>query len=435
MQRLFITLMVLFTASFAFAQGSFESEINDSVKAIEQKMIDWRRHLHANPELSNREFKTMDFIVQELSVLGLPIEKGAAKTGVIALLDTGKPGPVVGLRADIDALPVKERVKIDFASKVETSYEGKTVGVMHACGHDAHIAILLATAHVMTKHKNLFTGKIVFVFQPAEEGAPVGEEGGAELLIKEGLIKKYGIQTMFGLHIAASLSADMLQYKSEGIMAASDRLEIKVKGKQTHGSRPWAGVDPVVVGAQIIMGLQTIISRQADLTKEAAVVTIAQINAGVRNNIIPEDLTMIGTIRTLNGDMRASIHNKIHLTATNIAESAGATAEVIITPGYPITYNDPKLTAQVIGSLEKVAGEDKVRVTVASTGAEDFAFYAKEVPSFFFFLGGRDPNTSIMDVAPHHTPDFYIDERGFGLGVRAFCQLVHDIGDRIGARD
>ena len=279
MQRLFITLMVLFTTSIAFAQGSFESEINASVKAIEQKMIDWRRHLHANPELSNREFKTMDFIVQELSVLGLPIEKGAAKTGVIALLDTGKPGPVVGLRADIDALPVKERVKIDFASKVETEYEGTTVGVMHACGHDAHTAILLATAHVMTKNKKLFTGKIVFVFQPAEEGAPVGEEGGAELLIKEGLIKKYGIQTMFGLHISASLSADMLQYKPEGVMAASDRLEIKVKGKQTHGSRPWAGVDPVVVGAQIIMGLQTIISRQSDLTKEAAVVTIAQINA------------------------------------------------------------------------------------------------------------------------------------------------------------
>lgn len=430
MRHLFILLLVLFTNAFAFAQTTFESEINASVKAIEQKMITWRRHLHANPELSNREFKTMEFIVQELNGLGLAIEKGAAKTGVIALLDTGKPGPVVGLRADIDALPVKERVNIDFASKVETLYEGKTVGVMHACGHDAHTAILLATAHVMVKHKTLFTGKIVFVFQPAEEGAPVGEQGGAELLIKEGLIKKYGIQTMFGLHISSGLEAGMLQFKPEGIMAASDRIEIKVKGKQTHGSRPWSGVDPVVVGAQIIMGLQTIISRQSDLTKEAAVVTIAQINAGVRNNIIPEDLTMIGTIRTLDAQMRASIHQKIHLTATNIAESAGATAEVIITPGYPITYNDPKLTAQMIGSLEKVAGEDKVRVTVASTGAEDFAFYAKEVPSFFFFLGGKDPQLDPLEVAPHHTPDFYIDESGFGLGVRAFCQLVVDYGSR-----
>lgn len=427
----FITLLFLLVfCTKLFSQTNFDKEVAATIKSLEQDLIRWRRHLHANPELSNREFNTMQYIFDVLAPLPLTIEKGMAKTGVIAVLDTGKPGPVIGVRADIDALPVKERVKLDFASRVETQYEGKTVGVMHACGHDAHTAILLATAKVMCTHKDKLKGKIVFVFQPAEEGAPVGEEGGAELLIKEGLFKKYGIQTMFGLHIASGLDAGKLQYKAGGVMAASDRLEIKIKGKQTHGSRPWAGIDPVVVSAQVIMGLQTIISRQTDLTREAAVITVAQVNGGVRNNIIPEEVTLIGTIRTLDVEMQKSIHSKIHRTVVNIAESAGATAEVSITQGNPITYNDPKLTAKMLASLEIAAGEENVRVTVASTGAEDFAFYAKEVPSFFFFLGGKDPKMSNFDVAPHHTPDFYLDESGFVLGVRAFYQLVYDIGGR-----
>lgn len=429
MRYLFFLGLLIFTTALS-SQNTFDKEVEATIKAVEQDLISWRRHLHAHPELSNREYNTMQYILDVLAPLNLSIEKGAAKTGVIAVLETGKPGPIIGLRADIDALPVKERVKLSFASKVETEYEGKTVGVMHACGHDAHTAILLATAKVLTTHKDKLSGKIVFVFQPAEEGAPVGEQGGAELLIKEGLIKKYGIQTMFGLHMTPGLDAGKIQYKAGGTMAAADRLEIKIKGKQTHGSRPWAGVDPVVVSAQVIMGLQTIISRQADLTREAAVITIAQINGGVRNNIIPEEVTLIGTIRTLDADMQRSIHTKIHRTATNIAESAGATAEVTITPGYPITYNDPKLTAQMIASLETAAGESNVRVTVASTGAEDFAFYAKEVPSFFFFLGGKDPKMSQFDVAPSHTPDFYLDESGFVLGVKAFWQLVTDYGSR-----
>lgn len=426
--RLLFCIFFIAAYSHLNGQSSLNKELEKTVISIEKDMIAWRRHLHANPELSNREFKTMEYICNVLAPLNLPIEKGAAKTGVIAVLDSGNPGPTIGLRADIDALPVKERVNIDFASKIETEFEGNTVGVMHACGHDAHTAILLATAHVLAKHKDKFTGKIVFVFQPAEEGAPVGEEGGAELLIKEGLMKRYGIQNMFGLHISSGLDAGKLQYKTEGIMAASDRIEIKVKGKQTHGSRPWAGVDPVVVSAQIIMGLQTIISRQSDLTKEAAVITIAQINGGVRNNIIPEEVTMIGTIRTLDADMQKVIHEKIYKTATHIAESAGAQAEVNIRTGYPVTYNDPALTNKMLTSLEMVAGSENVRVTVASTGAEDFAYYAKEVPSFFFFLGGKNPSVDPLEAPPHHTPDFYLDESGFLLGVKAFCQLVIDFG-------
>ncbi|MBK8701632.1 MAG: amidohydrolase [Saprospiraceae bacterium] len=427
--RNLICLFLTFLSIYATAQTSLEKEINDYALKIEADLIRWRRHLHANPELSNREYNTMEYIYKELSALKLPMEKGAARTGVIALLDTGKPGPVIGLRADIDGLPVKERVKLEFAAKAETEFEGKKVGVMHACGHDAHTAILMATANVLTRMKDQLTGKIVFVFQPAEEGAPVGEEGGAALLIKEGLIKKYGIEVMFGLHMAAGLDAGMFQYKTGGTMAASDRLEIKVNGKQTHGSRPWGGVDPIVTSAQIIMGLQTIVSRQIDLTKEAAVITIGQINGGVRNNIIPEDLIMIGTIRTLDANMQKSIHDKIKTTVTHIAESAGATAEVTITPGYPITVNDAGLTNRMLSSLEKVVGENNVRVTVASTGAEDFAFYAKEVPSFFFFLGGKDPNVSPLDAAPHHTPEFCLDESGFLLGVKAFCNLVVDYGN------
>ena len=400
--------------------------VDKKAKEIEAEMIVWRRHLHQNPELSNREFKTAEFIAKHLNKLGLKVETGVAKTGVVGLLDTGRPGPVIGLRADMDGLPVKERAPLSFASKVETEFEGKTVNAMHACGHDTHVAIQMAAASVLVSMKDKLSGKIVFVFQPAEEGAPVGEEGGAKLMIKEGMLKKYGIEVMFGLHISSDLNAGMLKYKTEGTLAAADRLYIKVKGKSSHGSRPWAGVDPIVTSAQIIIGLQTIISRQTDLTKEAAVITIGQFNSGVRNNIIPEEAELIGTIRTLDTTMQKTIHEKIKKTAELIAESAGATAEVIITPYTPVTYNDPVLAAKMLPTLENVAGEDNVRVMVASTGAEDFAFYAKEIPSFFYFLGGKDPAADPMAVFPHHTPDFYVVEDGLILGVRAQCNLVLD---------
>ena len=393
---------------------------------FEDQVISWRRHLHQYPELSNREFKTMAYIAEQLKNLDVKIETGMAHTGVVAVLDTGKPGPVIGLRADMDGLPVRERVDVPFASREEDFYLDQKVGVMHACGHDSHVAILMGTAHILNRMKKELKGKIVFVFQPAEEGAPAGEEGGAALMIKQGLIEKHGIQVMYGLHISSTENAGSITYKAMGTMAAADQFSIKIKGKQTHGSKPWSGVDPIVVGAQIILGLQTIISRQTDLTNEAAVITVGKFSGGVRNNIISEEAEMIGTIRTLDTSMQRMIHEKIKLTAENIAESAGAQAEVNIKIGYPVTYNNPQLTARMLPSLEKVAGEQNVLVVKASTGAEDFSFFAQKVPGFFFFLGGKPKNVDKFDASQHHTPDFYIDESGFILGMKALTQLVLD---------
>jgi amidohydrolase len=425
MRVVFFFLMTLISG-ITFTQGKLSDEIIQKSTRFENKVLEWRRHMHQYPELSNREFKTMRYIADNLKHLPLKIETGMAHTGVVAVLDTGKPGPVIGLRADMDGLPVKERVNLPFASKEETEYLDNKVGIMHACGHDSHVAILMGAAHVLCDMKDKLRGKIVFVFQPAEEGAPLGEEGGAALMIKEGIIEKYGIEVFYGLHISSTLDVGKIIYKPMGILAAADQFIIKVNGKQTHGSRPWAGVDPIVVSAQIIMGLQTIISRQTELTKEAAVITVGKISGGVRNNIIPEEVEMIGTIRTLDTDMQRIIHEKIRKTATFIAESAGATADVNIIIGYPVTYNNPELTARMLPTLLHTAGEDNVRVTNPITGAEDFAFFAQKVPGLFFFLGGKPLDVHPIDAAPHHTPDFYIDESGFGLGVRTMVQLAVD---------
>ncbi len=419
-------ILILLTVCTVNAQQDLARLINGKSAEIEAKVVEWRRHLHANPELSNREYKTAEYIAKHLRNLGLQVETGMAHTGVVGLLDTRKPGPTIALRADMDALPVRERVDIPFASKVESEFLGKKVGVMHACGHDTHVAILMGAAQVLTEMKDLLSGKIVFVFQPAEEGAPPGEEGGAELMVKEGIMDKYDIDVFFGLHISSGLDVGKIMYKPRGMLAASDRFVIKVKGKQTHGSTPWTGVDPITVSAQIIMGLQTIISRQTELTKEAAVISVGKITGGVRSNIIPEECEMIGTIRTLDTDMQDIVHEKIRITATNIAEAAGAVAEVDIQKGYPVTYNNPELTAQMLPTINKTAGEENIVVTRPITGAEDFSFFAREVPGFFFFLGGKPLDVSQFDAAPHHTPDFYIDESGFTLGVKTMCQLVVD---------
>jgi amidohydrolase len=334
----------------------------------------------------------------------------------------------VGLRADIDGLPVVERAPISFASKEKGEYQGQEVGIMHACGHDTHIAMLLGAAKVLTQMKDDIAGNIVFVFQPAEEGAPPGEEGGAALLIKEGLIDKYGIDVMFGQHISSGVPVNTINYKPGGTMAAADRFEIIVKGKQTHGSRPWQGVDPIVTAAHIVTGLQTIVSRQIDLTNEAAVISVGRITGGVRNNIIPEEVYMEGTIRTLDVDMQKKIHEKIKTVAENIAESMGATADVIIHIGVPVTFNNLELTREMIPTIFETAGEDNVRIVPAVTGAEDFSFYAQEVPSMFYFLGGRSLDTPVDEAFPHHTPDFFIDESGFILGVKTLCNLALDYG-------
>ena len=407
----------------AGTNGTLQEMINAKAAAIEQEVIALRRHYHENPELSNREFETSKHIAAELRKLGLPVDEGMAHTGVIAVLDTGKPGPTIGLRADIDGLPVIERADVPFKSTKKTTFLGNEVGVMHACGHDTHIAMLLGSAKILVDMKDQLIGKIVFVFQPAEEGAPPGEEGGAKMMVKEGLFEKYGIDVFFGQHISSGIPAGNITYKLGGTMAAADRFVIKVKGKQTHGSRPWGGVDPITAAAQIIQGLNNIVSRQTNLTKEAAVISVGKISGGVRNNIIPEEVEMVGTIRTLDVDMQKIIHEKIKHTAINIAESSGATAEVEITIGVPVTFNDLDLTRQMVPTLIKVAGEENVHNVPAVTGAEDFSFFAQKVPSLYFFTGGKAPD---LDAFPHHTPDFYIHEAGMLTGVKAITSLAVD---------
>lgn len=409
------------THSFNFAQA-----VKDGASAVEDKVIAWRRDFHEFPELSNREFKTAEKIALKLRGMGLKVDQGIAKTGVIAVLDTGREGPTVGLRADTDALPVSERNDLPYRSRETSTYLGNEVGVMHACGHDTHVAMLLGAAEILTGMKDQLKGKIIFVFQPAEEGAPPGEEGGASLMVKEGIIETYGIDVMFGQHISSGLDVGKVMYKAGGIMAAADRFTITVHGKQTHGARPWGGVDPITVSAQIIMGLQTIVSRQTELTKEAAVISVGKFTAGVRNNIIPEKAEMVGTIRTLDVGMRDIIHEKIKKTAMLIAESAGATAEVEIVGYAPVTFNNLDLTRQMIPSFYTALGEKNVIITPAVTGAEDFSFFAEKIPSLYYFVGGKPLDVSSNEAAPHHTPDFYIDESGLITGVKAISQLAID---------
>jgi amidohydrolase len=399
-------------------------KMNQQAKDMEAKVIEWRRQFHQFPELSNREFKTGAKIAELLKSLGLEVKYPVAKTGVVAILRTGKPGPVIALRADIDGLPVVERNALPFASKEKSEYLGQAVGVMHACGHDTHIAILLGAAEILTKMKADLKGTIVFLFQPAEEGAPAGEEGGAALMVKEGVLDNPKVEAAFGLHISSLTPVGTLTYRSEGIMAASDQLNIKVTGRQTHGAAPWNGVDPIVVSAQIINALQTIVSRQLDLTNAAAVVTIGKITGGVRNNIIPESVEMAGTIRTLDNKMQDLVHERIKQIAENTAEGMGAKVEVEIIRGYPVTYNDPTLTTWAAPILERAAGKGLAKVIPAVTGAEDFSFFAQKVPGFFFFVGGMPANADLAKTPAHHTPDFFIDESGMLTGLKAMLNLT-----------
>ena len=423
-KQITLTAILISSVSFLFAQPNVN--IQQLADQIEPKVIEWRRHFHQYPELSNREFKTAEIVTAHLKGLGMEVRTGIAHTGVAGILKGGKPGPVVALRADMDGLPVVERVDLPFASKEKTTFLGKDVGIMHACGHDSHTAILMGVAEILAGMKNDLQGTVFFIFQPAEEGAPPGEEGGAKLMLKEGLFDDPTPEVVFGLHISSTVEVGKISYKPGGLLAAADRFEIKVKGKQAHGSRPWSGVDPIVTSAHIILGLQSIVSRQMELTKEAAVITVGKIDAGVRNNIIPEEATMIGTIRTLDPGMRTDIHKRIRKTATLIAESQGAVAEVDITIGTPVTHNNHELTRRMIPSLFNAAGEENVIVQRPITGAEDFAYYAMEVPSLFFFLGGRPKDMALENASSHHTPDFYIDESGFKTGVKALTQLTLD---------
>jgi amidohydrolase len=424
MKQAIVVIGLLFCVS---AQSQvLPKNFNDLTKQVEPNLIEWRRHFHEFPELSNREFNTGKYIADYLKSIGLEVKYPVAKTGVVAILKGGKPGPNIGLRADIDALPVLERAPISFASKVKAEYNGQQVSVMHACGHDAHTAILMATAKTLKDMQKDVAGTVVFLFQPAEEGSPNNEEGGAPLLIKEGAMDNPKLDVVFGLHMAASLPAGMLAYKSGAAQASSDLFKIIVHGKGSHGAMPWGSVDPIVVSAQIIEGLQHIVSRQSDLTKAPLVISIGSLHAGVRANIIPETAQMDGTIRSLDATMRKETHEKIRQTANAIAAASGATVEVDIKTQTLVNYNDPTLAKKAAISLSKVAGAENVFESNWTTAAEDFSFYGEKAPTFFFSLGGMEKGKKPSEVGGHHTPDFYLDESGFINGVKAFCNLVFD---------
>lgn len=401
-----------------------DAKLEKDYQAIESKVIEWRRDIHQNPELSNREFKTAEKIAAHLKSLGIEVETGVAHTGVVGLLKGKKSGKVVALRADIDALPVTERNDLPFKSTVKSEFLGTEVGVMHACGHDTHTAILMGVAEVLSKNKDKIKGTVKFIFQPAEEGAPPGEEGGAKLMVKEGVLQNPDVDAIFGLHINSQTPINTIKYKPGGALASAQRFTINVKGKQTHGSQPWAGIDPIMISAKIIDGLQTIISRETNLTNEAAVISVGKITSGVRFNIIPESAEMIGTIRTLDYDMQKHINKRMEEMVPAIAKAYGAEATIEITTSTAITFNDLDLTAQMSPTLEKVAGKENVTIHKAITGAEDFSYFQEKVPGMFFLLGGMTPGTT--ESFPHHTPDFKIDDSGLLLGVKTMTQLTLD---------
>ncbi len=412
----------LFSSLYGWSQSNHLSE--QSYAEIEQKVIDWRRHFHQNPELSNREFKTAEVIAKHLKSLGLEVETGVAKTGVVGILKGNHPGKVLALRADIDALPVEERNDLPFKSTVKSTFLDTPVGVMHACGHDTHTAILMGAAELLSKHRDQIYGTIKFIFQPAEEGPPPGEVGGALEMVKEGVLKNPDVDIIVGLHINSQTPVGMIRYKPGGTMAAAQRFVLKINGKQTHGSQPWAGVDPIVIAAKIIDAYQTIISRESDLTNEAAVISVGKITAGVRFNIIPESCELIGTVRTLDFGMQKHINQRMKELAEGIAAAYGGTAELDIQNSTSITNNEPNLVNELLPTLERVAGKDQVVLSKATTGAEDFSYFQEQVPGFYFFLGGMTPGST--GSYPHHTPDFKIDESGLLLGVKAMTEISLD---------
>ena len=413
----------------ALTTPSYANDIDSALKqanmSVSKKVITWRRHLHQYPELSNREFKTAKYVADHLQMLGLEVQTGIAHTGVIARLKGGKKGPLIALRADMDALPVTEQVDLPFASTQTSTYRGNEVGVMHACGHDTHVAILMAVAESLVKIKNDLAGDILFVFQPAEEGAPEGEEGGAELMLKEGLFKEKP-NAVFGLHVTSSLSTGQIGFRAGPFMASEDSFTINVKGRQTHGSRPWNGVDPIVASSQIVMATQNIASRQVDVTKAPSVISYGAINGGIRSNIIPDSVELIGTIRTFDQTMRADIKTRLTKTAELVAESSGAQADVHIDHGYPVTINNVELTEKMTPTLAKVAGPENIITTDLITGAEDFSYYALEVPGLFYFLGVTPRDQNAKTAPSNHSPQFFVDEAALQLGVESMTQLVVD---------
>ncbi|TKC03416.1 amidohydrolase [Pedobacter cryotolerans] len=426
--KTFLFSALLITPLFTFAQTNLKTDAAKKADAITQKVINWRRDFHEHPELGNLENRTAEVIAKHLQSLGIEVKTGVAKTGVVGILVGGKAGPVVALRADMDGLPVTERVVLPFASKVKTTYNDQEVGVMHACGHDSHMAILMGVAEVMASMKKDIAGTVKFIFQPAEEGVPVGQEGGAELMVKEGVLQNPKVDVIFGLHINSQTPVGQITYKPGGTMAAVNDMKITVTGKQAHGAYPWSSVDPIVVSAQIINSLQTIVSRNLNVTENPGVVTIGSIHGGVRSNIIPEKVDMLGTVRNLSAADEKMFIERIKTIVIKTAEAAGATAEVKIpySAHYPVTFNDVALTEKMLPTLQYTAGADNVKLKPPVTGAEDFSFFQEKVSGLFFFLGGMPKDQDPLKAPSHHTPDFFLDESGFTLGVKALCNLTFD---------
>ena len=425
---LFITLINVFSFQLEAQKSNYNEIIVKSADKIQQKVIAWRHDIHQNPELGNREFRTAELVTKHLQSLGIEVKTKVGVTGVVGILKGDKPGPVIALRADMDALPVEEVNDLLFASKVKTMYNGKETSVMHACGHDAHVAILMGVAELLSGMKKELKGTVKFIFQPAEEGAPFGEQGGAELMVKEGVLENPKVDVIFGLHMASQLEVGKLSYRPAGTLAGVGDFRITVKGKPSHGSKPWSSVDPILVASQIVVGLQQIVSRNVNLTENVAVVTVGAINGGNRSNIIPSQVEMLGDVRSFSNEDETFIYSRIRQIAEKTAEAAGATAvvEMPYESHNPVTFNNIELTKAMLPSLQNSAGIDNVLLVPANTGAEDFSFFAQKVPGLFFFLGGMPKGIDPKIAAPHHTPEFIIDDTSFKLGLIAFCNLVFD---------
>ncbi len=416
-------LLLLFPATL---HAQLPKDIASAIDNIEPKCIQWRHHLHQYPELSNREVKTARYVADHLKSLGMEVQENIAHTGVVGILKGKEAGPCIALRADMDALPILERNNLPYASKEKGDYGGEEVGVMHACGHDTHVAILMSVAEIMAGQKDKIKGTIKFIFQPAEEGPPAGEEGGAPLMIKEGVMDNPKVDAIFGLHISSNTPVGTLQYKAGAFMASSDWFSITVNGKGSHGSQPWLGVDPIAISAQIIQGLQHIVSRYSNLAKAPVVITVGKIESGVRSNIIPETAIMNGTIRTLDSRMQQQVHAQIRQVAKNIAEAGGATVDITIETKTLVTENDPALLQKILPALQKTLGTENVQEREWMTGAEDFSYFGTKAPAVFFFLGGMPPGQDPAKAPPHHTPDFVVDDAGMKTGIRALCTIITD---------
>jgi amidohydrolase len=425
MRALLLALLIAPVPVLAQAPSTLHAEIDRRAKELEGKAVAWRRDFHQHPELSNRETRTARVIAEHLTRLGLEVKTGIAHTGVVGVLKGGKPGPVVALRSDMDALPVTEEVDLPFRSRAMGTYNGQEVGVMHACGHDAHMAMLMGVAEMLTAMKAQLPGTVKFVFQPAEEGPPLGEKGGAPMMLEEGIFDNPKVDAVFGLHVFP-FEVGKATYRPAGIMASSDNFYITVRGRQTHGALPWNGVDPIVISSQIVLALQTLTSRQTDLTLTPAVVTVGMIRGGVRTNIIPDSVELAGTIRTFDESVRSALHDKVTRTAEQIAAASGATAAVRIQRMTPVVHNDPALTERMVPTLERVLGSANVTIGQQTTTAEDFAFYQQKAPGLFFFLGITPKGTDPATAAPNHSPRFFADESALVPGMRAMANLAVD---------